>query len=84
MGQKFPRDKIGEGTALFLQKAQTDRVLNCLESLMNMQVTGGKFVCTEKNTVLQIGGDTLKDMIVVLNGTGYYTNILTDGRLEEI
>ena len=29
-------------------------------------------------------GTTLDDMIVVLNGTAYFTNIYTDGRLEEI
>lgn len=29
-------------------------------------------------------GTTLDDMIVVLNGTAYITNILTDGRLDEI
>lgn len=72
---------------------------NMLAAFVNMPWTvslppdcgTAKFVGSTSNIVLDLSqtnftGDTdkLEDMIVVLNGTGYYTNILTDGRLEEI
>ena len=47
-----------------------------------------KFVGSTESMVLDLSqmkfGIPIDDLIVVLNGTAYYTNMLTDGRLEEV
>lgn len=40
--------------------------------------------CGVGDTAQSNAGVLIKDVIVVLNGTAYYTNILTDGRLDAV
>ena len=87
--EKISPVEVGDADYTMMSAALANRVINGVNAANSIEFIGIENVrvdaSNEKITVDMGGGmKPLKDMIVVLNGTAYYTNILTDGRLEEI
>lgn len=82
----FKRDSV-DTPAQMLSKEVTDRVFGTIEALCAATSSPQGFmetIATEKKVVYKFKARMLADLVVVLNGTAYTTNLWTDGRLEEV
>lgn len=81
--------EVGDSDYTMLSASLANRVINAANA-SNMPIVKPEGLCHTEASDDHVSFDfskglqPLKDIIVVLNGTAYYTNLWTDGRLEAV
>ena len=90
---KIPRIQAGTSPPEFLVSAWVNKnVLDPLDAVVNMAILpsgSGKLIVNGAKATLDLtnlansnDGNSINDVYVMINGTRYLTDLLTDGRLD--